>query len=82
MEFGDISFMVSTVLELIEKLPALVEGGRQIEIRMQFQLLTGYLSSMGNKGASAMATSDILKRCLIRKCGLRNAKGIERFDSH
>mmetsp|Transcript_56910 Transcript_56910/g.138580 ORF Transcript_56910/g.138580 Transcript_56910/m.138580 type:complete len:577 (-) Transcript_56910:3200-4930(-) len=66
MGFGDTSSMVSTIIELIEKLPVLAQGGKRTETRMHFQLLTGYLSSMGHKGASGLATSDILKRCLIQ----------------
>jgi hypothetical protein len=67
MEFGDTSFIVSTSIGLVEKLPSLVEGGKRVEIKMQFQLLMGYLLSVRNKGASAIANSASLKRALIRK---------------
>ena len=67
MGFGDTSSMVSTIIEMVEKLPILAQGGKKTEIRMQVQLITGYLSSLGSKGASGLATSSTLKRCLIRK---------------
>lgn len=63
----DVSSMVSTIIALVEKLPALVEGGKRVEIRMQLQLLSGYFACVGSKGASVLGTSQRLRRFLIRK---------------
>lgn len=51
----------------MEELPVLAQGSKKVEVRMQLQLLTGYLRAAGTKASPAIAASVAMRRSLIRK---------------
>ena len=64
------SWMASRIIELAEKIPVLLLGSKKVEIRMELQLLMGFLRCMqGMKGlGSALTASTSLKASFISKC--------------
>lgn len=63
-------WMVSRIIELAEKIPVLMQGGKKVEIRMEVQLLRGFLQyAKGLKSiGSALATSTTIKDAFVSKC--------------
>ncbi len=64
------SWMVTRIIELAEKIPALIQGGKKVEIRSELQLLTGFLGyAKGLKGiGSALTASTTLKDAFVGEC--------------
>lgn len=62
--------MTSRIIESAEKIPVLLQGGKKVEIRVELQLLTGYLRWVqGLKGiGGALTASTGLKEAFVSKC--------------